>query len=166
MLAVLIVLAVLSAVAAAFFVQASDAVSFQGVSVARLVAENRAETGLQEAIRALRSGQLDLSIVTGPCTDAEVDSLTCPALFTSPMVDNGSAQELNQGGGLQYQYFIYRRVNPGDIGVPPNRYVVRSVGYSGYTLTSVNMVNSMVEAEVDVGNDNAFHCVGGYECQN
>lgn len=165
LIAVLIVLALLSALAAGFFVAAQDAGSINRMAVARMVAANNADFQLQDAIRGLRARQLDLTPVVGTCTDAQVENMTCPGMLVSTLVDNGSTLELNEGGGLQGQYFIYRRIAPGDIGVPPNRYVVRAVGYSGYTLGSPNLVSSIVEAEVDVGEGNQFRCVGGYECQ-
>jgi type II secretory pathway pseudopilin PulG len=165
LIAVLAVLAVLSALTAGFFVAAQDSGTLNRLAVARMVAAKNADFQLQEAIRQMRSRQIDLTPVVGICTDAQVEDGTCPGMFVSPLVDNGSSLRLTEGGGLQGQFFIYRRVAPGDIGVPPNRYVVRAVGYAGYTLNSPNLVSSIVEAEVDVGERTQFRCIGSYECQ-
>lgn len=164
LIAVLAVLALLSALAAAFFVQAQNAGAGNRIGMARLAAANRADLQLQTAIRGLRARDLDLGIVAGDCTDAQVTDGTCPSMFISALGDNGTALDLAAGGGLQGQFFIYRRAVVDD-GRPANRYVVRAVGYSGYTLDSPNLVTSMVEAEVDVGSGTGFKCVGGYECQ-
>jgi hypothetical protein len=175
LLAVLAVLALLSALVAGFMLEARESEASNRVAVSRLLAASNAELTLNEALRALRSQQVSLAPVTGACTDIQVEQGTCGTIVISNIIDRGNALDLHQGGGLQGRYFVYRRVEGGDLGVPLNRYVVRAVGYSGYAppgsttdeqlLSSPNLMTSVVEAEVDLGRGTAFRCVGGYECQ-
>ena len=115
----------------------------------------------------MRALQIDPSVITGQCTAAQVDADTCPitSRYLSPRVDNGSTLDLTANGGLQYEYIIYQKPTASDPGQPNNRYVVRSVGFYGFTTTSSTSTRSIVEAEVDIGHATTFRCLGGYECQ-
>jgi Tfp pilus assembly protein PilX len=164
MIFVLAMLLLLSLLVAGFFAQSQDAVAMTRVSMGQQVAMSHAEYGAQEAVRALRAMQVNTSTIAQACTDADVAANTCPAVILSSLIDNGKTKELGATGGLQYQYVIYRRASM-DTAQPPNRYVVRSTGYYGYTMTSNALVTSIIEVEVDVGKGTNYACTGGYECQ-
>jgi Tfp pilus assembly protein PilX len=164
LVAVLAVLLLLSLLVAGFFAQAQDAAAMTRVNMGQQLAMSHAEFAVQEAIRALRSQQIPVTGLAGTCTDIEIADNTCPNTLPSPLVDNGSASELGNMGGLQYQYIVYKRFST-DAAQPPNRYMVRATGYYGYRLTSSNLVTSIIEVEVDVGKGNN-HCTSAdYECQ-
>lgn len=165
MIAVLMILLLLTLLTTGFYMQAEDATSLTRTTQAQQVAIAHAEHGLQEAIRMIRAAQVSTGSILGQCTDAEVAANTCPAgnFISSALVDNGGTADLASGGGLQYQFVIYKRPS-GDPGQPVNRVVVRSTGYHGYRLTAANLVTSIVEVEMDVGKGNKFECVGSYEC--
>lgn len=166
LITVLLTLMLISLLVASFYATSTDSASISRAMVGREIAMSHADTGLQEALRAMRSEQLDLlSAITGPCSSAEVDANSCAMTLSSPLVDHGASEDLGENGGLQYEYVIYRRLNASDPGQPANRLVVRSIGYYGYSMTSANLITSVVEAEVDVGRGSRFECVGGYECQ-
>lgn len=164
LIVVMMLLLVLSFGAAAFFVQSHDLTVTTRSNYHQQIAVSHADQGLQEALRALRGLEMDVYAIAGTCTDAEVSADTCAFLARSGILDGGSA-DLGAGGGLMFEYIVYRRTTT-DPGYPPNRYVIRSNGYSGYTLTSPNLVTSAVEMELDVGRNTRFNCGGGgYECQ-
>lgn len=162
MLAVLVALLLVSILAGGFFLQARDAGSFAASSMAQTVAATNAEMGLNEAIRRVRSAQLPTAGI-GTCTQNEVDTNTCLAGFLSPMVAGPTAADLMNGGGLRYQYLVYKRDGT-DPGADPDRYVVRSTGFFGQNLNAPALVTSIVEAEVQIGKGNNFTCTGSYEC--
>lgn len=165
MLMVLLVLMMTSILVAGFYTMSSDASGMSRTVVGQQVAMSHADTGLQEGLRAMRAQQIDLSGITAQCTAAQVDADACTSRYLSPRVDNGSSLDLTANGGLQYEYIIYQKPTASDPGQPSNRFVVRSVGYYGFTLTSNNLSTSIVEAEIDIGRATAFKCLGGYECQ-
>ncbi len=161
---VLAALLLLSLLVAGFFAQAQDAAAMTRVNLGQQLAMSHAEFGAQEAIRALRSQQIPVTGLTSTCSDAQILTDTCGAVIKSPLYDNGTLNSLGNMGGLQFQYWIYKRDST-DPAQPPNRYMVRSTGYYGYRLTSNALVTSIVEVEVDVGKANNYQCTGGYECQ-
>lgn len=170
MLAVLMVVFVITLMASAFFIQAREAASQNLMGGAVAVAATNADLGLKEAVRALRTRTLDVMGLqaVAPCSEASVANATCPNVVASLLIDNGNTADLGAGGGLQYQYFVYRRARADgteDPGQSRNRFTIRSVGYHGYTTNSANLITSIVEAEIDIGSQNGFQCVGGYECQ-
>ena len=65
-------------------------------------------------------------------------------------VDNGPATELVAGGGLQWDYVIYKS---NLAGTPANRYIIQANGYYGYTTTSQAFTNSRIEVEIDLGSN-------------
>lgn len=171
--AVLAVLLLLSLLVAGFYAQSQDATVMTRVSMGQQLAMSHAEFGVQEAVRGMRAQQVPTGLITTTCTDAEVVDGTCPlgGTIVSALVDNGPAQPLSTMGGLQYQYVVYRRTTT-DAAQPPNRFVVRSTGFYGYSLPppaaplgSAALVTSILEVEVDVGNGSEYQCTGGYECQ-
>jgi hypothetical protein len=165
MIMVLLVLLVMSILVAGFYAMSFDSAGMSRIIVAQQVAMSHADTGLQDGLRAMRALQLDTSVLTTQCTSAEVDSNACATIISSTLGDNGSGADLSANGGLQYQYFVYRKPTADDPGQPSNRFVVRSVGYYGYLQTANNLVTSVVEAEIDIGSGTNYKCTGGYECQ-
>lgn len=165
LIAVLAMLLVMSLMVAGFFAQSQDAAAITRVSAAQHVAVSHAEAGIQEAVRAVRAQQVNTSTIITSCTDSDIINSTCPSLILSDLVDNGTTNALDDRGGLQYQYVIYKRDSTNDPAQPTNRYVIRSTGYYGYTLNSNAMVTSILEVEVDVGKGSKYQCTGGYECQ-
>lgn len=166
LIVVLMLLLVLSIGAAAFYLQAQDLTLVTRSSVNQQIAVANADMGLQESLRALRALEVDVYQIAGTCTDAEVTNNTCAFAVRSGIVDGGaSPMDISAGGGMRYEYIVYRRTTT-DPGYPPNRYVIRSNGYAGYTFESSNLISSTVEMELDVGVNTRFNCGGGgYECQ-
>jgi type II secretory pathway pseudopilin PulG len=161
LLFVLVAIAVLGILVAAYYSQAGESQLTAQSVAAQQVAMSRAEKGLQEALRRLRTGGIVIAGIT-PCTEA--DPLNCPAgtfVYQAP-VDNGQATYLEQGGGLEYDFVVFKRPL---LGAPPNRYNVRATGFYGYTRTATNLATAVVEAEIDVGRDNRFRCADDYECR-
>lgn len=165
MLGVLIVLLLITIMASGFFMQARDSSSLHVIAVTQAIALSNAEMGMQEAIRRIRAAQVR-PVEVATCTDAEVDAGLCLATYTVGPI-NGPTTDPANGGGVLYQFIIYRRGLPPpaqDLVMPPNRYVVRVTGFYGENVTSVNLVTSVLEAEVDMGVGFRTSCVGGYEC--
>lgn len=163
MLAVLVALLLMSLLVGAFFLQSRDSSSLTYVSLAQTVASSNAELGLNEAIRRVRATQIDPTLVNA-CSQAEVDTNACVTL-NSGVVSGPAASDLSNGGGVLYQFIVYRRAEPDmAIGAKDNRFVIRSTGFFGQTLTAPGLVTSILEAEVEIGQGNSFECTTGYEC--
>jgi hypothetical protein len=170
MVAVLMVVFVITLMASAFFLQASDAASMNSMGSAVTIAATNADLGFKNGVRELRNGNLVVAALQNlpPCAEAAVAADSCANIVNSAIVNNGPDAGLGAGGGLQYQFSVYRRARPDgseDPGQPRNRFTIRSIGYYGYTLNSANLVTSIVEGEIEIGSQTAFQCVGGYECQ-
>ena len=164
MLAVLIALLLLTTLASGFFLQARDSGSLNDISMAQSVAVTNAEMGMQEAIRRVRSAQIDASLIAN-CTIAQVDTNTCATLSSG--VISGSNTNPHTGGGLLYDFIIYDRaeLDPGEsVSTATVRYVVRATGYYGRSLADASLVTSILEAEVEMGTGNRTTCRGSYEC--
>lgn len=164
MLAALVALLLLSALAAGFFLQARESGGLNNISTSQSIALSNAELGMQEAIRRIRAAQID-PVLVGTCTTAEVDTGACLAAFNSGTTMGPTADPL-AGGGMLYQYIVYQRPGWLDPGQPSNRYVVRVTGFFGQNAAALNVVTSILEAEVDMGRGNQTQCNGlnGYEC--
>lgn len=162
MVAVLVALLLLTVLASGFFLQARDSSTLSNISATQTIALNNADLGMQEAVRRVRAAQIPpVAVLT--CTTADVDNGLCTGTYTiGPIVGTGT--DLLNGGGLQYQFIVYRRPQATDPNLPANRYVVRVTGYFGTNINSENLVTSVLEAEVDMGVGFKTNCVGGYEC--
>ncbi len=172
MLFVVLVLALLTLMVAAYFSQASDHVLTAKSVAGQQVALSNAQRGLGEAVRQIRSGVISLP-VTGlpfcPTPQVDLDPYACPPTTRMPdtaplpIINNGAGSELNQGGGLAYRFVVFRRP---DVGAPANRYRIRVTGYYGYNENSANLITSELEAEIDVGGGTQFRCDenSGYGC--
>ncbi len=168
MLAVLVALLLLSILASGFFLQARDAGTMNDIAMAQSIAVTNAEMGIQEAIRRVRSTQIDRTLV-GFCSVAQIDNNTCPAspagAWSSGITSSSNPNPLT-GGGLLYDFIVFRRAEPDLVSATPGmtRYVIRATGYFGTALTSTSLVTSMLEAEVEMGAGNNTSCTGSYEC--
>jgi Tfp pilus assembly protein PilX len=154
MIMVLLVLLVMSILVAGFYMVSSDSAGLARIVVGQQVAMSHADTGLQDGLRAVRAAQIPLGTLT-PCSQADVDAITCATAYITPIGDNGSSTDLTANGGLQYQYMVYTKSNATDPGMPSNRFFIRSIGYYGYKTTSNSLITSIVEVEVDSGTASA-----------
>lgn len=165
MLAVLIALLLLTTLASGFFLQARDSGSLNDISMAQSIAVTNAEMGMQEAVRRVRSAQIDPALVV-QCTVAQVDNNTCATLSSGVVV--GPNTNPLTGGGLLYDFIVYRRAEADPsiaVAGATVRYVVRATGYYGRALDSSSLVTSVLEAEVEMGAGNTTSCQGrGYGC--
>lgn len=167
MLMVLLVLLVLGVAVTAFYTQTEDHL-FTGQSMAaHAIAASRAELGAQRAIAELRAGVLPLLNVVSPCNDQPPNNpfVACSGLglgipLAGGPLDNGPAMDLKAGGGLQYNYVIYR---PALFGANQNLFSVRSIGYYGYALGSPNLYTSEVEVTVEVGSATPPPCANAQD---
>ena len=154
MLAVLGLLLFISLVVAGLYLQSEEHLMTTQSVASQQMAMQRAEEGLQVALQGIRAGLIPIASVTQPCSEiyarncGVVTNLVDPARFSVAPVDRGTTLELREGGGLQYEYHIIKRPT---LGNPIFRYLVQAVGFYGYN-NSRNMVTSIVEADVDVGN--------------
>jgi len=164
MLAVLVALLLLSILASGFFLQARDAGTLSAIATSQSVAVTNAEMGMQEAIRRVRSAQIDTTLV-GICTAGEADTHTCAAGLSSGRITGPNANPLT-GGGLLYEFFIFRRAEVDLNVLAPGtaRFVIRAIGYYGRNIDDGALVSSELEAEVEMGQGNRTACVGSYEC--
>ena len=147
----------LTLVVTGYYSQTSASLQTSKVIAGSHVALSNARLGLQMGILAMRQRAFDASTITVPCTTTA--NLNDPGLtacipsvgmnavgFRSVLVDNGGANSNLNSGGLQYEYVVYLPPN-----APPDRYIVRGIGYFGSTLTSRGLLSSVLEAEIDLG---------------
>jgi hypothetical protein len=172
LLMVLFILLALSFMVGAYYTQTEDHL-FTGQAVgAHAIATARAEEGAQQAVALMRSGTINVNAITATCNDTASNPLTsCNTAgigimlnpTTGAPLDNGHALSARQGGGLQYNYVIYK---PQLTGATTNLYRVRSIGYYGYSLTSPNLFSSELEVTVEVGTTTTPPCSnpGDYGC--
>lgn len=141
---------------------------FTGQSIAAYqLAATRAERGAQEAIAMLRAGSLPVANITGVCNDTPPNDplVTCAApgmgiLRPAGIADNGSGADLTNGGGLQFNYVIYR---PAAFAGTQNLFAVRAIGYFGYTLTSNVLYTSELEVMVEIGTNTTDPCANAQD---
>lgn len=169
MLAVLVALLLLSILASGFFLQARDSGSLNDIAMAQSVAVSNAEMGMQEAVRRVRSAQIDGSLV-GFCTTVQADNNTCAGAggWSSGLISGPNNNPLN-GGGLLYDFVVFRRqeLQAFDPVPPPpgtTRYVIRATGYYGQNVDAVALVTSVLEAEVEVGSGGNRTTCRDYNC--
>lgn len=163
LIAVLLLLVLLSVLVASYYTQSEDGLLTAQASARQQVAVSHAQQGADIAIYELRAGITSVGALAGQCDpSATHDVLTnCGAgtyIHRLP-IDNGNVGDIENGAGLQYQFFVYRRP-----GAPLNRYTVQSTGYAGFGLASPNLITSQVEVEIEIGQGNTFKCVNSYEC--
>jgi hypothetical protein len=141
---------------------------FTGQSIAAYqLAALRAERGAQEAISMLRAGSLPVANITGVCNDTPPNDplVSCTSagmgiLRPGGIVDHGTGPDLLNGGGLQFNYVIYR---PAAFAGTQNLYAVRAIGYYGYTLTSNLLYTSELEVMVEVGTNTTDPCANAQD---
>ena len=132
---VMLILLVLTIAATAYFTSASRGQYASMVATAKQLAVARAQYGAQRTVLEIRNNTVVPTALTpraAPLDFADcVGSGNCIAIGP---VNAGSTLDLASGGGLQYDCIVFKL---NQIGSPPNRYVIRSTGYFGYTATSV-----------------------------
>jgi hypothetical protein len=164
------VILILSVVAASLYSESVELRSQSLSSTYSQVAATNAERGFQEAVRAVRNGDLSVSIINGTCGGGGSYKTTCTGgsyIETFGVADGGTilgtpsaGMSAAEGGGLQFSYVIF--VN--SAGNPPlNRYTIQSTGYAGQTTDGLSTVTAVVEGEIDVG-QSGFKCLNAYDC--
>lgn len=144
---VMILLVVLTIGAAAYFQVASASRATSSTVSGQQLATMHAHEAAQQAIADIRSETISLAGLTQ--RDVPLTMSDCASnCITHARVDNGTGGELAAGGGLQWDYMIYRS---SQLGTPVNRYVVVATGYHGYTDTSASYAESRYEVEIDIG---------------
>jgi hypothetical protein len=170
MLIVMLLLLAIGLAVAAYYAQSEDTL-FAGRSLAAYnIAAARAEYGAQEAMSKVRSGAVVLSQIQFQCNDLPpanpvtdclqsnnqgLNSGATPTTGTTPTID------LAAGGGLLYQWVIYRPATPAGSPLPLNMYAIRSIGFYGYALGSPNMVSSEIELTFETTDANGSTTSGG-----
>lgn len=146
LLMVLAMLLMLTLLVTGLFMQSSEHLMTTRSVAGQQIAVQRAEAGLQVALAGIRGRQITMTATTPYCN--QVMAIDCPASdrYSILPVDSGSTLDLREGGGLQYEYHVIRRQQPG---VPTARFVIQSVGYYGY-VGSRNLVSAVVEADIDL----------------
>lgn len=169
LLFVLLVLLVMSLGAAAYFESTARAQMGSLAASGQQIAYSRAKFAADQAIADIRAGAIVLSpsmpqqqrpsAPTG-LADCVVGNNDCvirgsnavPCLLGNGActgitpLDNGPTDDLRDGGGLQWDYIIYRLQNqPLQL-----RFNILATGYYGYA-GSKNLATSQIEVEIDVG---------------
>lgn len=163
LLAVLFILLVLLVGAGTFFAAASRNQMTAQSLASQQIAVSRAELAAQRAIRDIRSRRIIPNALFGRPTPNGIADCSGNCLFFGP-VDNGNALPPSEGGGLQWDYVIYKSAQ---FGTPVNRFVVQGNGYYGTTTTSPSFTSARVEVEIDVDNNantgrNCNACTDGF----
>ena len=161
---VLMLLTAMALSVTAYYTQAEDNL-FTGQSLAAYtLAAGRAERGVQDAVARLRSGVLPTNTLTIPCNDTApnnpltaCNSTNMGIMLPGGILDNGATLELRTGGGLQYNWIVYK---PQAFSTNQNLFGVRAIGYYGYNLTSQNLYTSEVEVMVEIGTGTGNPCTG------
>ncbi len=159
-------LLVLTMVVSGYYAQTAESLVSSKLIAGSHVALANARLGLQQGILTMRQAppitydQITQTVPTFSLPDM-TDVIPSTGIdgsglgFRSTMVDNGTGASLQNGGGLQYQWVVYR--SPADVsavdssGAPARRLRIRSIGYYGSSLTSRLLLTSVVEAEIDIG---------------
>lgn len=169
---VLFTLLILTVLIAAMYQESTEIRESSMSSTFSQVAAVNAERGLQEAIRAMRSGAIVVTGINGTCiggpnyrTDCAGGTYVELGGGPSPdggylIVNNGNAYTPWEGGGLQYYYVIFKSPI---VNQPQARYTVQVTGYAGMSETAASLVTSVIEAEIEVGTD-TFQCNNAYDC--
>jgi hypothetical protein len=172
LIAVLLLLVLLSLLVASYYNQSEDSLLTAQASARQQVAVSHAQQGAEQAVYELRGGLLNVGTLVGQCCpasppgdpaciggDVPTQCTVAGSFIQRGPIDNGQVGDLENGAGLQYQFFVFRRP-----GAPLNRYTVQSTGYAGYALASPNLITSQVEVEIEIGQGSTFKCVNSYEC--
>lgn len=151
LLVVLVLIMVMALAVAGFYARTELDRTTSVVVNAQQLALARAEQGAQDAIQGLRSGRIVAFALTPNAAPPNAADCAVPTPANcSPCVnnclefvlDNGQARELTRGGGLQYEWVIFRP--PGGAA---DAYVIRSNGFFGYTRNANNLTTAGIEVE-------------------
>jgi len=141
-----ILLLLLLIVAGLYTASESQLITTKAVAGQQLAVQ-RAEQGLQVAMGEIRGGSLLIQTSMNYCNAPLASDCPPTDRISIAPVNNGNTAELRDNGGLQYEYHIVRRQQPG---APITRFVIQSVGFYGYA-GSRNLITAVVEADVDLG---------------
>ena len=149
LLFVLFILLALSISAAGYFSTTTRSQMASHDVLAQEVAVGRAQFASEQAILDVRAGVVALSPLTPRATPDGVADCLGNCVARGP-VDNGhdGGVGLSQGGGMQWEYVIYKS---NQIGTPTQRYTIQGTGYYGFAATSTTYATARVEVELDVG---------------
>jgi type II secretory pathway pseudopilin PulG len=148
---VLFAILLMTITATAYF---SSTVRGQSVSIevsAQQMAVSRAQMAAQQAVLDLRANRINPSLLPSIATPDGVTGCLAPSQCLVRVEGNGTALSLNEGGGMQWDYVIYKTDN--FLGRIEGRYTIQANGYYGYTPTSTVFNQSRFEVEIDVGSD-------------
>jgi hypothetical protein len=146
---VLLVLLALTVAAAGYFSMTARGQRASQDLLAQEVAVGRAQMAAEQAVLDVRAGVVSLTDLT-PRTEPDGVAGCGGNCITRGPIDNGSdaGVGLSEGGGLQWEYAIYKS---DQIGTPLQRYTIQATGYYGFRQTSVTYATARVEVEMDVG---------------
>lgn len=149
LLFVLFVLLALSIASAGYYSMTVRSRSGSHDLLAQQVAMGRAEFAAEQAVLDIRGGAVALIDLTPRATPDGVAGCGGNCVTRGP-VDNGhdGGVGLSQGGGLQWEYVIYKS---DQVGTPAQRFTIQATGYYGFGATSTTFTTSRVEVEMDVG---------------
>jgi type II secretory pathway pseudopilin PulG len=148
---VLFAVMLLTLLGTAFFASTTRARGTATEVSSQQMAVARAEMAVQRAILDIRSGvAVPVGLVARPAPDgiAGCGGLNCLVRAK----DNGKTLGLMQGGGLQWDYIIYKSDQL--LGTAPNRYTIQANGYYGFSATGAVFNAARIEVEIDVGSAN------------
>ncbi len=160
---VLVVLLVLTLLVAGLYSATEDSRFTAQTMMAQRIAAARADQAAQIAIARIRSGAftanqlMALQYCTAPITQLRTgdclstDSLT-DGLHNGPVTD-----DYENGGGAQYQFWIYKEANP-DGSDPIRRWEVFNIyaeGYFGKDPTVPSFTVAAIQAEITLPGANA-----------
>lgn len=147
LIVVLFVMLVLGIVAVGYLTQAEQAGRTALAVSGQQVAVMRADAAALDAVRAIRGNQVALGGLTGRAPPD--GALNCANVNCVMRIQpSGPANvSLREGGGLQWDWVIYKSMQPG---TNANRYTIQGNGYYGYTNGAPNFTTARVEVEIDI----------------
>lgn len=150
MIFVLFGVLLLTVTATAYFSNASRTQSSSLEVSGQQMAVARAEWAAMRAILDIRanvSNPIGLAPRPAPDGVAACGAFNC----LTRVEDRGNALALPAGGGMQWDYVIYKSDQL--LGSSPDRYTIQANGYYGYTRTSQTFNSARIEVEIDVGSN-------------
>lgn len=147
LIVVLFIMLVLGIAAVGYLTQAEQAGRTALAVSGQQVAVMRADAAALDAVRAIRGNQVALGALmarTPPDGALNCANVNCVMRIQPAGPANLSPRE---GGGLQWDWVIYKSMQPG---TNANRYTIQANGYYGYSNTASNFTTARVEVEIDI----------------
>jgi Tfp pilus assembly protein PilX len=144
----LFIMLVLGIVAVGFMAQAEQTGRTALAVSGQQIAVMRAEAAAMDAVRAIRGNQINPGGLTArppPDGAANCANVNCIMRVQPP---GPATVPLREGGGLQWEWVVYKSMQPG---TTANRYTIQANGFYGYTNTAPNFTTARVEVEIDIG---------------